>query len=123
MGRISAKRFTIHLVEEGNQFSDYVINEVVLASAATRAKAEEIGSDLGTRWYEGVAIWDHLTDIIDFGGVEDYETGYRPAQPVSAVHIEIEGKEDAREIMRGAKRALKAIRAANRAAPPCGRKE
>jgi hypothetical protein len=86
------KRFTIHLIKDGDEWSDYAINEAVLASSATRAKAEEIGSDLGGMWYYGVAIWDH-----------------------SSVGIEPASEED-RQAITEARRELKRIRARRRAA-------
>jgi hypothetical protein len=84
-GSVKTERFTIHLIDTNEE--GYAISAAVLASAATKEEAEEIGSILGSTWYDGVAIWDHQTDIVDFGGVEDEETGYEPIQPASKVWL------------------------------------
>jgi hypothetical protein len=80
-------RYTIHRIEEGDQRKPYAIDAYVLASAETKEEAEELASEHGPDWYDGVAIWDHVAGTVDFGGVEDYETGYQPLQPVSKVLI------------------------------------
>jgi hypothetical protein len=85
--KANAMRFTVHRIEDGDQVKPYAIDAYVLSTAATKAEAVEIASTLGPQWYYGVAIWDHLAGTVDFGGVEDEETGYEPLQPASKVLI------------------------------------
>jgi hypothetical protein len=82
-----SKRFTLHHIET----EDYVIKGTVLASAERREQAQDLAEKFSFAWYYNVAIWDHLTDIIDFGGEKNPYSGYYPLQPVSAVRIDQRG--------------------------------